>query len=101
MHPRPMADTSRLASFRCFIRYPAFRLEMTQVGSHQPLPAVFRPTPMRTSVRMYRPADEAIEAAPRPPRDRAELPIEHLEAELCALASHLAAGMARWIALID
>ena len=34
-------------------------------------------------------------------KDLAELPTEHLEAELCELASHLAAGMARWIALVD
>ncbi len=33
-------------------------------------------------------------------RDPADLPLERLEHELCELASHLEAGMARWIALL-
>jgi hypothetical protein len=32
--------------------------------------------------------------------DPADLPLERLEHELCQLASHLEAGMARWIALL-
>jgi hypothetical protein len=47
---------------------------------------------------MYRPADPPPETAAKQP---AELETEHLEAELCTLSSHLAAGMARWIALVD
>ncbi|MFL5891582.1 MAG: hypothetical protein ACJ75I_02475 [Solirubrobacterales bacterium] len=31
----------------------------------------------------------------------ADLATEHLEHELCELSSHLAAGMARWISLVD
>lgn len=33
-------------------------------------------------------------------RDPADLPLERLEHELCELASHLEAGMARWLALL-
>ncbi len=44
---------------------------------------------------MYRPADELVEPARATPNDFAELPTEHLEAELCELSAHLAAGMAR------
>ncbi len=33
-------------------------------------------------------------------RDLADLPLERLEHELCELASHLEAGMARWLALL-
>ena len=46
-------------------------------------------------------------ACPSPPatsvgaaRDPANLPLERLEHELCELASHLEAGMARWLALL-
>ena len=63
--------------------------------------AGFRPTRLRTSVRMYRPADTPLKPARPGPREPADLPTEHLEAELCELASHLAAGMARWISLVD
>jgi hypothetical protein len=48
---------------------------------------------------MYRPSETGHEAPSA--SDPADLATEHLEAELCSLASHLAAGMARWIALID
>jgi hypothetical protein len=50
---------------------------------------------------MYRPAETPIQSANASPRDPAELPTEHLEHELCQLASHLSAAMARWIALVD
>src|SRR4051794_25633537 len=35
MHPRPMADTSRSASFRCFMRIPAFRNKGSSVAFTQ------------------------------------------------------------------
>ncbi len=49
-----------------------------------------------------------MQFAPRPPTapykrgtsDPADLPLERLEHELCELASHLEAGMARWLALL-
>jgi hypothetical protein len=44
-------------------------------------------------------ADQAT-AAPKGGGDPVDLPLEHLEHELCELASHLEAGMARWIALL-
>jgi hypothetical protein len=49
---------------------------------------------------MGEPTDDAqgVSAAPRSRPD--ELPIERLEAELCELAAHLEAGMARWISLV-
>ncbi len=47
---------------------------------------------------MYRSAETPVDEAPRDPAD---LETERLEAELCELASHLTAGMARWIALVD
>jgi hypothetical protein len=50
---------------------------------------------------MYRSADSRQQQVTAAPQTPAELPTEHLEAELCELASHLAAGMARWIALVD
>jgi hypothetical protein len=50
---------------------------------------------------VYRSADPATEAAARPSDSLAELPTEHLEHELCQLASHLTAAMARWISLVD
>jgi uncharacterized protein DUF222 len=50
---------------------------------------------------MYRPAETPVDDSPEASRDPAEIPTEHLEAELCELASHLAAGMARWIALVE
>jgi len=51
---------------------------------------------------MYRSVDPPQQrATAAPPKSPADLPNEHLEAELCELASHLAAGMARWIALVD
>ncbi len=34
------------------------------------------------------------------PTDPADLPLERLEHELCELASHMEAGMARWLALV-
>jgi hypothetical protein len=50
---------------------------------------------------MYRPAETPIDEAKRAPATPGDLPTEHLEAELCELAAHLAAGMSRWIALVD
>jgi hypothetical protein len=50
---------------------------------------------------MYRPAGIAVEPAKKRPQSPAELPTEHLEHELCQLASHLSAAMARWISLVD
>jgi hypothetical protein len=47
---------------------------------------------------MYR---STVDDPAAPERDLGELPLEHLEAELCELAAHLGAGMARWIALVD
>src|SRR5919198_4387930 len=56
---------------------------------------------MGTCVRMYRPTDTPPEASTKPVEGLSGLPTEHLERELCSLASHLAVGMARWIALAD
>jgi hypothetical protein len=50
---------------------------------------------------MYRPTETPPAAPPKPAADPAELKTERLEHELCSLASHLTAGMARWIALVD
>jgi len=50
---------------------------------------------------MYRPAQTPIEPTKTRPADPAELPTEHLEHELCQLASDLTAAMARWITLVD
>ncbi len=50
---------------------------------------------------MYRSAEKPIGPAAKPPREPAELPTEHLEHELCVLASDLTAAMARWISLVD
>src|SRR3954451_5908575 len=61
----------------------------------------FRPTPLRTCVRMYRPAETPVQPAKKRPQSPAELPTERLEHELCQLASHLSAAIARWISLVD
>ena len=50
---------------------------------------------------MYRPAETPIEPAKMRAADPAELLTEHLEHELCQLASDLTAAMARWISLVD
>jgi Domain of unknown function (DUF222) len=50
---------------------------------------------------MYPPTDMPPAAPSSRAADPARLETEHLEHELCSLASHLAAGMARWIALVD
>src|SRR5215211_6806809 len=44
----------------------------------------------------------SLEPDSSPPRagELAELPLEHLEHELCELGAHIEAGMARWIALV-
>src|SRR4051794_41567153 len=55
---------------------------------------------MGTYVRMYR----SVTANPNPSDtggvELAALPVEHLEHELCELAAHVEAGMARWVALV-
>ncbi len=50
---------------------------------------------------MYRAAESQSEGARRPVEGLADLTLEHVEAELCELAAHIGAGMARWIALVD
>ena len=54
---------------------------------------------MRTCVRVYQPQEIRHSSAPAA-AEPAELELEHLEAQLCELASQIEAGMARWIALV-
>lgn len=48
---------------------------------------------------MYRP-QEITHSSAGAAAEPAELELEHLEAQVCELASHVEAGMARWIALV-
>src|SRR5215211_8021311 len=76
-------------------------LEMRRNGrASQGVASAFRPTHMGTYVPMYR--STSLEPDSSPPRagELAELPLEHLEHELCELGAHIEAGMARWIALV-
>jgi hypothetical protein len=50
---------------------------------------------------MYRSGETPLEAAKGARTEPPDLATEHLEHELCELSSHLAAGMARWISLVD
>jgi hypothetical protein len=46
-------------------------------------------------------AEAPVEApTSAPPGELADVPLEHLEHEICQLASHLASGMARWLDLL-
>ncbi len=49
---------------------------------------------------MYRTQDPQADSSQPPTGELAELPLEHLEHELCELAAHIEAGLARWIALV-
>src|SRR3954452_14696611 len=55
---------------------------------------------MGTYVRMHR--SMTADAEPSNPGgvELADLPVEHLEHELCELAAHVEAGMARWVGLV-